>query len=391
MENSKRNHYYVNWVDGMKINKSHFINSDNANIALIRKAMSIMVSQNHYGILSSSNEENPTDSIQLSIDGQNKLSVQVGKCKAVTQGGYFIDISNETNALRDTKGKFTTVTTDIDTENATSESYYVILNINPYDKIPVGEANTEEEPPRHPFVISKFTLSTIAEDQIQHDASLGDSFLIIGKIVLDSNNSPELDPNYIPPCYSIQSHQDLIYIYSEIGVFYNALEKYCLQIIQKIFQKKQSNELAHMVLSLSQNVWQFTSGIIPEYRIEDRTASPVKIITKLITLSRIIKNSIDVYIGTGKEELVNYLVDWSDTSQGEFEKILDDMIAVEYKHYDVNLSLETVSKFSRVMLSLFKKLEELDYIGKKSDSNIFVKEEVVVKQDVKQRRSFLLD
>jgi len=359
MENSKRNHYYVNWVDGMKI--------------------------------SSSNEENPTDSIQLSIDGQNKLSVQVGKCKAVTQGGYFIDISNETNALRDTKGKFTTVTTDIDTENATSESYYVILNINPYDKIPVGEANTEEEPPRHPFVISKFTLSTIAEDQIQHDASLGDSFLIIGKIVLDSNNSPELDPNYIPPCYSIQSHQDLIYIYSEIGVFYNALEKYCLQIIQKIFQKKQSNELAHMVLSLSQNVWQFTSGIIPEYRIEDRTASPVKIITKLITLSRIIKNSIDVYIGTGKEELVNYLVDWSDTSQGEFEKILDDMIAVEYKHYDVNLSLETVSKFSRVMLSLFKKLEELDYIGKKSDSNIFVKEEVVVKQDVKQRRSFLLD
>ena len=146
-----------------------------------------------------------------------------------------------------------------------------------------------------------------------------------------------------------------------------------------------------MVLSMSQNVWQYTSSIIPEYRIEDRVASPVKIITRLITLSRIIKNSMDVYIGTGKEELVNYLVDWSDATQGEFEKVLEDMIAVEYKHYDVNLSLDTVSKFSKIMLSLFKKLEELDYIGKKSDSNIFVKEEVVVKQDIKQRRSFLLD
>ena len=389
MEKSKRNHYYVNWVDGMKINKSHFQNSDNANIALITKAMSIMVSQNHYGLLPSLNQDNPTDSIQLSLDGQNTLSVQVSKCKAVTQGGFFIDISSETNALQDTQGRFTTVTTNIDAENASGDSYYVILNINPFDKIPVGEANSQEEPPRHPYVISKFNLSTIEENQI-NDASLGDGFLIIGKIVLDGG-SPELDPNYIPPCYSIQSHQDLVYIYSEIGVFYNALEKYCLQIIQKVFQKKQTNELAHMVLSLSQNVWQYTSSIIPEYRIEDRTASPVKIITKLITLARIIKNSIDIYIGTGKEELVNYLVDWSDTTQGEFEKVLDDMIAVEYKHYDVNLSLNTVSKFSKIMLSLFKKLEELDYIGKKSDSNIFVKEEVVVKQDVKQRRSFLLD
>jgi hypothetical protein len=43
------------------------------------------------------------------------------------------------------------------------------------------------------------------------------------------------------------------------------------------------------------------------------------------------------------------------------------------------------------MLSLFKKLNELDYIGKKSDSGIFVKEEVVENTEVKSRRSFLLD
>jgi len=389
MKNPKQNHYYVNWVDGMKINKSHFQDSDNANIALITKATSIVVNQNHYGLLPSLNEDSSSDSIQLSLDGQNTLSVQVSKCKAVTQGGYFIDISTETNALQDAKGKFASVGVKLDVENLSEENLYIVLNINPYSKIAIGEANVEEEPPRHPYVMPAFNLNVIVEDQIS-DASLGDGFLIIGKIVMNGD-APQLDPNYIPPCYSIQSNQDLVYIYSEIGVFFNAIEKYCLQIIQKIFQKKQSNELAHMVLSMSQNVWQYTSSIIPEYRIEDRVASPVKIITRLITLSRIIKNSMDVYIGTGKEELVNYLVDWSDATQGEFEKVLEDMIAVEYKHYDVNLSLDTVSKFSKIMLSLFKKLEELDYIGKKSDSNIFVKEEVVVKQDIKQRRSFLLD
>ena len=238
MKNPKQNHYYVNWVDGMKINKSHFQDSDNANIALITKATSIVVNQNHYGLLPSLNEDSSSDSIQLSLDGQNTLSVQVSKCKAVTQGGYFIDISTETNALQDAKGKFASVGVKLDVENLSEENLYIVLNINPYSKIAIGEANVEEEPPRHPYVMPAFNLNVIVEDQIS-DASLGDGFLIIGKIVMNGG-APQLDPNYIPPCYSIQSNQDLVYIYSEIGVFFNAIEKYCLQIIQKIFQKKQS-------------------------------------------------------------------------------------------------------------------------------------------------------
>lgn len=389
MEKSTKNHYYVNWVDGMKINKSHFLDSDNANIALISKATSISVNQNKYGLLPDIHADESQDSIQLSLDGQKALSIQINRCKAVTLGGYYIDISNETNQLLDKSGKFTKVSANFDTENITADGYYVVLDLNPFEKLPIGEANSQEEPPRHPSTIAKYSLAVIPENEL-NDSTLGNSFLIVGKVSFNGEN-PELDLNYIPPCYSIQSHQDLVYIYSEIGVFFKSIEKYCLQIIQKIFQKKQSNELAVMVLAISQNVWQYTSAIIPEYHIEDRTASPVKIITKLITLSRIIKNSMDTYIGTGKEELVNYLVDWSDTTQGEFEKLLADMIDIEYKHYDVNQSLGTVAKFSKIMLSLFKKLEELDYIGKKADSNIFVKEEVVAKQDVKQRRSFLLD
>lgn len=43
------------------------------------------------------------------------------------------------------------------------------------------------------------------------------------------------------------------------------------------------------------------------------------------------------------------------------------------------------------MLPLFKKLNELDYIGKKNESGIFVKEEVVDKTEVKSRQSLLLD
>ena len=91
------------------------------------------------------------------------------------------------------------------------------------------------------------------------------------------------------------------------------------------------------------------------------------------------------------QDLLNYLTDWCDLNQGAFENVLIDMIDLEYVHTDVNAALYKVSSFTRLMLSLFKKLNELDYIGKKSDSNIFVKEEVVDNPEVKSRRSFLLD
>ena len=67
------------------------------------------------------------------------------------------------------------------------------------------------------------------------------------------------------------------------------------------------------------------------------------------------------------------------------------MIELNYQHNDINKSLLYVSNFTKLMASLFKKLNELEYIGKKSDSNIFVKEEVIAKPEVKKRRSFLLD
>jgi len=98
----------------------------------------------------------------------------------------------------------------------------------------------------------------------------------------------------------------------------------------------------------------------------------------------------DVYVGTGKEDLLNYLSDWCDLNQGAFENVLVEMMDLEYHHTDINKALHNVSSFTKLMLSLFKKLNELDYIGKKSDSNIFVKEEVIAKPDVKNRRSFLL-
>ncbi len=389
MDRIDENFLFVNWIDGMKINKSHFLSSDNANIQYATNAVKGLVKPNSYGLLPILSElDNPVD-IQLSLDGQNTLVAQLNNCIALTSNGIYIEVSDQIKKFLKTHGDFDVIQTSLNFQDNSDDHYYIVLSVDLYDRVGVGETNSKENPPRHPYTLPKYTIAIVQEQELANN-SLGGNYLTIGKIQINGG-TPALMPDYIPPCISVKSHPDLIYIYTELGVFLSSVEKYSLQIIQKILQKKQTNELANMVQHVCQQTLNFISTILPKYILDGTNQPPLDVILTLMSMARVIKNNIDIYKGTGKEELINYLTSWTESTQGDFEKTLEDIIHLKYKHYDLNLSLHTISKFSKIILTLFKKLDDLDYIGQKSDSNIFVKEEVVAKQDVKQRRSFLLD
>lgn len=380
-----KNHHKVNWIDGMKINKKHFIESENAFTQLSQLTGAKNINPLNYGLLPDVSGEDALDMV-FSMDGQKTLHLEIKKCKAITKGGYMIYITPE--IALELQEQSANISADFTLEDD-EEAYYIVLKVNPYRRIPVGDADVDEEPPRHPYVVPEYSLHVVPLDE-SNSEEFGQFHLTIGKIVMH-NETPSLAEDFIPPCASIQSHQDLRYIYGEIHTFFNAIEKYSLNIIQKIYQKKQTNDLASMVQTLTQGTMQYLGVILPEFRLYERYSPPVILISRLMALSRVIKNNIDVYVGTGKEELLNYLSDWCDLKQGALEQVLIDMIDLEYQHTDINKALSNVSRFTKTTMTLFKKLNELDYIGKKSDSNIFVKEEVIAKQDVKKRRSFLLD
>ncbi len=385
MSIEKEDYKRINWIDGMKINKSHFIGQDNAMTKQLHQALQRDITPINYGLLPNLGTSDAVD-MQLSMDGQNTVHIKLNKCRAVTQGGFLIEISeSESEQLKKLDkviaGQYTF-------EDEESEAY-IVLTIHPFNRVPIGQADSAEEPPRHPYVMPEYSLDIISTENVNR-SEFGLFHLTIGKIAR-GENGVYLAEDFIPPCSSIQSHEDLKYTYVEIEAFLNAMERYSLQIVQKVIQKKQSNDLAIMVNTISENVMRHLAGILPEFRLQDRYNPPIAMITKLMALSRVIKNSIDVYVGTGKEELLNYLSDWCDVNQGAFENTLVEMIEMEYQHTDINKALLNVSSFTKLMLALFKKLNELDYIGKKSDSKIFVKEEIIAKEEVKKRRSFLLD
>jgi hypothetical protein len=114
------------------------------------------------------------------------------------------------------------------------------------------------------------------------------------------------------------------------------------------------------------------------------------------SLARLIKNSLDVYVNAGKEDLMNYFVEWCEVSQGALETVITDLGNHQYQHEDINAALLKVMAFTKTVSALFLKLSKLDYIGKKKEAAIFVKEEIVnpvetAESAAKKRRNFLAD
>jgi len=149
-----------------------------------------------------------------------------------------------------------------------------------------------------------------------------------------------------------------------------------------------------IVQKLCENILAFTASQLAELKSAGVVCAPVTMITKVSALSRLMKNTIDCYLGAGKEELINYFTEWCNVSQGELERIIIELANHQYDHLDINNSMDKVTEFTKIVSGLFHRLAKLEYIGKRKEAGIFVKEEVIKQGPdgpAPKRRSFLAD
>ncbi len=90
------------------------------------------------------------------------------------------------------------------------------------------------------------------------------------------------------------------------------------------------------------------------------------------------KNSFDSFSGDGKEMVFNYFSEWTtELGSGDYEKLFSETINLKYKGYDMEPCVRGVMEFIEKTDHLFSILNQLDYIGRKKDSGIFVNENIV--------------
>jgi hypothetical protein len=368
-------HYFVNWVDGMKINKNHFIDQGNAVKDAIHDVASLHLSPHRYGILPPSVAGETTFSVKVSLDNQNALRVVVESCQAVTPGGVRISlpafsspVATEADCLPATILPFSVASTEID--------WWIVLIVHPFETQAAGAPDLSENPPRFPSLLPKYTVEVVSSGQYRQFTYYPYA-LTIGKIFV-FNNEVTLVDYYIPPCYSINAHPELISLLGEFDMFLASLEKNCTQIVQKIFKKNQQNEISELVMFLCDRIMLFLGQALTTTRWTLPYESPVSLFLAMASLARIIKNTIDLRIGSGKDELMNYLSEWCELKQGELESMLSSIASMSYDHNDVNKNISEAAVFVKVVARLFSTLSKLEFIGKRRSGGFVVKEEQLV-------------
>jgi predicted component of type VI protein secretion system len=365
----KLNYFPVNWVDGMKINKSHFIAMQDNFIDTVRDAIGSHVTPISYGLLP---VQSSMKSVRLSlvIDNHKRLRVKIEECHAVTPNGTRIEISPMNNSI-DMQAPYPEAVHDLED----GKEVVLLANIiaNPFKKVPFGELDSEENPPRYPYLTPTYRLHLVPEDKESSQSSYIGYQLTVGKIII-SKEKTDLQPGYIPPCTTTNSHESLIDMHTRIDKFMGQLEVYAVQIAQKINRKQQTNDLAVMVLKLSELIITYLGNEINSLRWFGLYTSPAYMFDKIVRLARITKNFVDAKSGAGKEELLNYLAEWCGLSQGDFEVLFTNLVNVEYNHSQIDKTLKQVNAFMLTIDQLFSSLNKLDYIGRRNDTGIFVKE-----------------
>jgi hypothetical protein len=369
----------VNWVNGMKIKKDHFIQQENAFEDKIKDVSACFLNSYNYGLLPIVGAKESSFKVIFKISNQKFLNIAVSQLRALTQGGIRIEVVESNSPLEFSIDLTKEVEASKKEDNG---GYYVMLTIEPFLKEPFGELVTEEDPPRFAFARPSLKVSLIAENQVSPEAILPFS-LCIGKIFIRPEKL-DLFEEYLPPCMSLRSHDRLISFHLLIEKSYNQLELNLLGIIKKIKEKGQDSTLAQSVLALSLNLINFISTNNLKIRWQLIDQPPLNLLENVATFARIIKNTIDCNTAAQKEELLNYFTTWSELKQGDIEKLLVYCVNFEYNHNEISNSLDQFSEFVQIITSLFTKLESLAYIGKKKETNIFVKEQT-------SKRSFLAD
>ena len=363
----------VNWVDGMNINKHHLLSLENELTDYVRDAQQQQVGPLSYGLLPAPSPSESSAGIWMNIEHQDKLVVQLDHCRAVTLGGARIEITPAiAEQLRLSAVSLQATVPLIDEED---QDWLVVLSVDPFRRVPVGEADPEETPPRKPYTLPHYAISLVAESD-QGVQEFGQYHLTIGKVTVRQGTATQQE-DYIPACTSVSSHADLRTLHRRLGQFLSQLERHCLTIIQKIHTKQITNELAVIIHHLCRSILQFTAHEITRVQHVAGHQPPIHLFAHGAGLARLIRNEIDQWQGAGAEQLLTYLSEWCGINQATFEERLSNMIEMRYQHHRLRDVATRTEEFINTTAPLFQKLAELDYIGKKTNTQIFVKEEAV--------------
>lgn len=365
-----KSHNFVHWVDGMKLSSNHFVEEYKATQFAIMKLAGAFLNDHNYGLLPQTASSKGSLVFDLRIESPATIHVSLQQLIGVTRSGVVIrQVIGESKVLEKT---FSVKLTADDSE----KQLLIVASVDPFDFEPYGTPNPEELPLRYPNIKPKIELSLVQRDQVAKEVIA--EGIPIARVI---HKSGELlyDEAYIAPAVSIDSHPDLIGFFQNFLRFLQDLDTNVLKMLFRMNSKSNLSTLAENVQTIGKAVVSFMERELDNMQYFGTKSSPVYIIACAARLARTLRLNLEMLKGAGKEEMLQYFSEWSSLKPGEYDGALDELINLRYNHTDIDAILRKVLQFCKVNGKLFKDLSELDYIGKRKDSNVFVAEKTEFK------------
>jgi len=141
----------------------------------------------------------------------------------------------------------------------------------------------------------------------------------------------------------------------------------------------------------------FIADNLGTYRWVLANQPPVYMLNNFLTLAYKINITLNNLPVKDKEELVNYICEWIEEGPSELNEKINTLIRSEYRHTDIASTMLAADEFMQLVHSIFTKLAQLDFIGKRKGEGAFVqekskiKQEEVTKQEQKKGWNFLAE
>lgn len=384
------NRYYaVNWIDGMKITRQHFVDQEYFLVSRIADTAAAQVLPFAWGLLPPSGPGQFSNDLQIEYKSNSEVEIYLRRFDALTPGGYRITIGDDdvTADMRFTssvEGQERSAFSD----NGSEDAYYVVLSVNPYERIPVGMLNPEEIPPRHPNVLPAINASLIPEQQFNPEYA-GPFFVVVGRIVRKAGVFAR-DELFIPPCTSIRSHPQLVRYYENLGIYINEMQQQALSIVQKIKNKSQQSDLARNIQYFCEETLSYIAQIYFHFRNVAHNLPPIHTVQDISSLSSHLYNYVQMLSEKDKEEMLKYIFEWCDVAPSQLETMLTQTIELRYEHTRIGQHMQQLDELLKLLAHIFQRLNRLDYIGIRKE-NIVVKEEIIMQTTKTKKGWSLLD
>jgi hypothetical protein len=378
---SEIKHFPVNWVDGMKISKSHLLSFQHSIDDQIRDSISTSHTSLNFGLLPHGKNSND---LQVNVDQAGNIHITLKTCIGISQNGSRIQI------LDDMPLSLHIPSNELLSGNNISFSdealFYIAVTVNPFKRVPFGNPLENELPPRNPYTNPEYSLDLLLSTQVNLN-QIDSSSLIVGKLSYKKGEFKH-HQEFIPACTTLLCHPNFIEFYNAAGDALVQIERSCFLILQKIRLKDQKTPLSTSIYLLSERLGFDISAELLQFKAIIPTQAPVYLFVLLLRIPNIISTILTLLTPKEREELLTYLGEWTNLSAGNLETRTNDfLINYAYNHNDPLLALSPIYEYLKMISELFSILSQLEFIGKRKGQSVFIVEHDVAKENTEKTKS----